>query len=130
MARRIMAGAATGRARAGQACVREGQRVRRAAGWRWRPSSRRSHHRRADPELAVSSHRPRRAPSPSSTPPSSASSSIAEKIGVAAFLRVILDAALTTGIIGQAHHRFGGGIFGWVLALEQVPQTVVGWVHR
>ena len=49
------------------------------------------------------------------------------EIGLARFLRVIVDAALTTGIIGLI--IASAGIFGWVLALEQVPQMVVGWVQ-
>lgn len=39
----------------------------------------------------------------------------------------ILEAAKTTGVIGLI--IAAAGIFGWVLALEQVPQMVVGWVQ-
>lgn len=49
------------------------------------------------------------------------------EIGPRQFLRVVVDAAMTTGIIGLI--MAAAGIFGWVLALEQVPQIVVGWVQ-
>ena len=41
--------------------------------------------------------------------------------------KVVLDAALTTGVLGLI--IASAGIFGWVLALEQVPQMVVDWVQ-
>jgi tripartite ATP-independent transporter DctM subunit len=41
---------------------------------------------------------------------------------------VMREAALTTGIIGLI--IASAGIFGWVLALEQVPQTIVDWVQN
>ncbi|MFY0635189.1 MAG: TRAP transporter large permease [Vannielia sp.] len=40
---------------------------------------------------------------------------------------VMREAAITTGIIGLI--IASAGIFGWVLALEQVPQLIVGWVQ-
>lgn len=49
------------------------------------------------------------------------------EIGLRQFLRVVVDSALTTGIIGLI--IAAAGIFGWVLALEQVPQMLVGWVQ-
>ena len=39
----------------------------------------------------------------------------------------VVDAALTTGVIGLI--IAAAGVFGWVLALEQVPQLVVAWVQ-
>lgn len=50
------------------------------------------------------------------------------EIGWTQFVRVVVDAALTTGIIGII--IAAAGIFGWVLAVERVPQTVVGWVQQ
>ena len=49
------------------------------------------------------------------------------EIGLKQFIRVVVDAALTTGVIGLI--MAAAGIFGWVLAIEQVPQTVVAWVQ-
>ena len=49
------------------------------------------------------------------------------EMGPGRLLAVVLDAALTTGIIGLI--IASAGIFGWVLAFEQVPQTVVTWVQ-
>lgn len=49
------------------------------------------------------------------------------EIGLRQFLNVVIDAALTTGVVGVI--IAAAGIFGWVLALEQVPQTIVGWVR-
>ncbi len=49
------------------------------------------------------------------------------EIGLRQLSKVILDAALTTGILGLI--IASAGIFGWVLALEQVPQMVVDWVQ-
>lgn len=49
------------------------------------------------------------------------------EIGPRQFLKVVVDAAMTTGIIGII--MGAAGIFGWVLALEQVPQTIVSWVQ-
>lgn len=40
---------------------------------------------------------------------------------------VMRQAAMTTGVIGLI--IASAGIFGWVLALEQVPQTIVAWVQ-
>lgn len=50
------------------------------------------------------------------------------EIGWKHFFSVVADAALTTGVIGLI--IAAAGIFGWVLALEQVPQLVVGWVRE
>jgi C4-dicarboxylate transporter DctM subunit len=41
-------------------------------------------------------------------------------------VRVVLDAAVTTGVVGLI--IAAAGIFGWVLALEQVPTMVVAFV--
>jgi len=49
------------------------------------------------------------------------------EIGWRQFLNVVVDAALTTGVISII--IAAAGIFGWVLALEQVPQMVVAWVQ-
>jgi len=49
------------------------------------------------------------------------------EIGLKQFYRVVADAAMTTGIIGLI--IAAAGIFGWVLALAQVPQTIVLWVE-
>ncbi|WP_316860909.1 TRAP transporter large permease [uncultured Cohaesibacter sp.] len=49
------------------------------------------------------------------------------EIGIKKLGQVALDAALTTGILGLI--IASAGIFGWVLALEQVPQMVVDWVQ-
>lgn len=49
------------------------------------------------------------------------------EIGLRRLWAVVLDAALTTGMIGLI--IASAGIFGWVLALEQVPQTIVAWVQ-
>lgn len=50
------------------------------------------------------------------------------EIGWRQFFSIVADAALTTGIIGLI--IAAAGIFGWVLALEQVPQLIVGWVRE
>lgn len=52
---------------------------------------------------------------------------IYREIGYRQFLTVVIDAALTTGVVGVI--IAAAGIFGWVLALEQVPQTIVEWVR-
>jgi tripartite ATP-independent transporter DctM subunit len=52
---------------------------------------------------------------------------IYREIGIAELLDVMRSAAMTTGIIGLI--IASAGIFGWVLALEQVPQTIVDWVQ-
>jgi len=49
------------------------------------------------------------------------------EIGITQLLRIVIDAALTTGVIGLI--IAAAGVFGWVLALEQVPQAVVAWVQ-
>ncbi len=49
------------------------------------------------------------------------------EMGFKRLMASVFDAALTTGIIGLI--IASAGIFGWVLALEQVPQMVVAWVQ-
>jgi len=49
------------------------------------------------------------------------------EMGFRRLMASVFDAALTTGVIGLI--IASAGIFGWVLALEQVPQMVVAWVQ-